>query len=127
MNVVLAIAVLTGLFMVSYEKVLEQAARSIGHVVPDSPAAKAGIQAGDKIVRLNGKDNPDWEDIVTKEIESAGRPMTVTHRTRRARLPVPLTPVLDEKEGVGVAGWEGQNEIQVGSVNRRLCRPRAPV
>ena len=46
--------------------------------MPDSPAAKAGIQAGDKIIRLNGKDNPDWEDIITTEIASVARPMTVS-------------------------------------------------
>src|SRR5262249_43542704 len=58
MNVVLAIAVLTGLYMVSYEKILNKDGAIVGHVKADSPAAKAGIQAGDKIVRLNGKDNP---------------------------------------------------------------------
>jgi regulator of sigma E protease len=116
MNVVLAIAVLTGLFMFSYEKVLNQGGAIVGHVAPDSPAAKAGVQVGDKIVRLDGKDNPEWEDIVTKEIESAERPMTVTIERAGRRFPLTLTPVLDDKEGVGSAGWEGQNEIQVGSV-----------
>ena len=106
MNVVLAIAVLTGLFMVSYEKVLNEGGAIVGHVQSDSPAAKAGIQAGDKIVRLNGKDNPDWEDIITKEIEGAQRTLTVTVERNGHQFPVSLTPVLDEKEGLGSAGWE---------------------
>src|ERR1700688_1652012 len=117
MNVVLAIAVLTGLFMVSYEKALNPGGAIIGHVQPDSPAAKAGILAGDKIVQLNGKDNPDWEEIITKEIEGAQRTLTVTVERNGRQFPVSLVPVLDDKEGVGSAGWEGQNEIQVGSVN----------
>ncbi len=117
MNVVLAVAVLTGLFMVSYEKVLNEGGAVVGHVQPDSPAAKAGILAGDKIVRLNGKDNPDWEEIFTREIEGARRNLTVTVERNGHQFPVSLTPVLDEKEGLGSAGWEGQNEIQVGSVN----------
>jgi regulator of sigma E protease len=116
MNVVLAIAVLTGLFMVSYERVLNAGGAVIGHVQPDSPAAKAGIQAGDKIVRLNGKDNPDWEEIVTKEIEGVQRTLTVTLERSGHQFPVSVTPVMDEKEGVGSAGWEGQDEIQVESV-----------
>jgi regulator of sigma E protease len=114
MNVVLAIAVLTGLFMVSYERVLNEGGAVVGHVQPDSPAAKAGIQAGDKIVRLNGKDNPDWEEIITKEIEGVDRTLTVTVDRNGQQFPVSLSPILDEKEGVGSAGWEGQNEIQVG-------------
>jgi regulator of sigma E protease len=117
MNVVLAVAVLTGLFMVSYEKVLNPGGAVVGHIQADSPAAKAGIEPGDKIVRLNGKDNPDWEDIFTKEIESAGQILTVTIERNGHQFPVSLTPVLDPKEGVGSAGWEGQNEIQVASVN----------
>src|ERR1051326_5699094 len=105
MNVVLAIAVLTGLFMFSYEKVLTEGGAVIGHVTPDSPAAKAGLQAGDKIVRLNGKDNPDWEEIITREIEGAQRSLTVTIERNGHRFPATVMPVLDEKEGVGSAGW----------------------
>jgi len=117
MNVVLAIAVLTGLFMFSgYEKVLNEGGAVIGHITPDSPAAKAGIQVGDKIVRLDGKENPDWEAIVTKEIESADRPMTVTIERAGRRFPLSVTPVLDPREGVGSAGWDGQNQIEVISL-----------
>jgi regulator of sigma E protease len=117
MNVVLAIGVLTGLYMVSYEKVLNKDGAVIGHVKADSPAANAGIVAGDKIIRLNGKDNPDWEEIVTKEIEGAGRTLTVTIERNGHQFPVSLSPVLDEKEGVGDAGWEGQDQIQIASVS----------
>jgi regulator of sigma E protease len=117
MNVVLAIAVLAGLYMVDYEKIIDQNGAVIGHVQPDTPAAKAGILPGDKIVRLNGKNNPDWEDIVTTEIESAERPLTVTIDRKGREFPVSVTPILDDKTGVGTAGWEGQNEIQVGAVS----------
>jgi regulator of sigma E protease len=117
MNVVLAVGVLTGLFMVSYEKDVDPAGTVIGHIVADSPAAKAGLQPGDKIVRLNGTNNPDWEEVYTKEIEGAGRNLSVTIERAGHQFPVSITPVFDEKSGVGSAGWEGQNEIQVSSVN----------
>src|SRR5215467_5004734 len=43
MNIVLAVGVLTGLFMVKYQKVADADMEAvIGHVMPDSPAAKAG-------------------------------------------------------------------------------------
>ena len=31
-----------------------------------------------------------------------------------------MTPVLDEKSGLGDAGWEGQNQIQVGAVSEGM-------
>ena len=120
MNIVLAIGVLTGLFMFSYEKIIDDKGAVVGHVMADSPAAKAGIQAGDKIVRLNGKNNPDWEDIITTEIESVARPITVSLERSGHVYSTSVTPVLDEKSGLGDAGWEGQNEIQVGAVTEGL-------
>jgi regulator of sigma E protease len=120
MNIVLAVAVLTGLFMVSYEKVIDDHGAVIGHVMPDSPAAKAGIQVGDKIVRLNGKDNPDWEDIVTTEWGSVGRPITVSLERAGHLYSTSVSPVLDDKTGLGDAGWEGQNVVQIGAVNQGM-------
>lgn len=120
MNIVLAVAVLTGLYMVSYEKIIDEGGAIVGHVMPDSAAAKAGIQPGDKIVRFNGKDNPDWEDLITAEITNVGRPMTVSVERNGRVFATSVTPVLDEKQGLGDAGWEGQNEIQVGAVSEDM-------
>ncbi len=120
MNIVLAVAVLTGLYMVRYERIIDDNGTVIGHVMPDSPAAKAGVQAGDKIVRLNGQDNPDWEDIVTTAVASVGRPMTVSYERQGHVFSASVTPVLDEKQGFGEAGWEGQNVIEVGDLTAGL-------
>src|SRR5207302_6209726 len=35
----------------------------IGYVEPNSPEAKLGIQAGDKIVEVNGKAVKSWQDV----------------------------------------------------------------
>jgi regulator of sigma E protease len=120
MNVVLAVAVLTGLYMVSYEKIIDDNGAVIGHIVSDSPAAKAGIVAGDKIVKLDGKVNPDWEDILTREIGRVDRPIAVTVDRAGHVFNTTVTPVLDEKSGMGDAGWEGENAIQVGSVSEGM-------
>jgi regulator of sigma E protease len=117
MNIVLAIAVLTGLYMVSYEKILDDQSALIGHIMPDSPAAKAGILPGDRIVRLNGQDNPTWEDIVTTEWGNVGRPMTVTIQRGGHLFTKSLVPVIDERTQLGDTGWEGQNQVQIGQVN----------
>jgi regulator of sigma E protease len=120
MNVVLAVAVLTGLYMVSYEKIIDDNGAVVGHVIADSPAAKAGIAAGDKIVKLDGTVNPDWEDILTREIERVDRPISVSVLRAGRVFDTTVTPVLDEKSGMGDAGWEGQNTIQVGSVTEGM-------
>ena len=36
---------------------------SIGEVSPDSPAAIAGLQAGDKIIEINGSETNSWEKV----------------------------------------------------------------
>src|SRR5271154_813515 len=68
MNILLAIGLLTGVYMVHYEylAVLDEPT-VIGWVSDDTPAAKAGIQAGDHIVRIDGVVNPTWEQVAARE------------------------------------------------------------
>jgi regulator of sigma E protease len=109
MNIVLAVCILTGMYMVrGYDKL---SAAEIGHVMPDSPAAKAGIQDGDRIVKLDGIDNPTWDDVEPREATSALRPMRLTIERNGRRFDTTVTPVFNEKLGGGYAGWDEHGEV----------------
>src|ERR1700758_4965396 len=71
MNILLAIVLLTVVFMVHYERpeFFDQPA-VIGWVMDKSPAAQAGIESGDRILRIDGEQNPTWEDVLLKLMES---------------------------------------------------------
>ena len=130
MNIVLAVALLTGIFMVRYPKALAgDGPATIGHIVADSPAAEAGLKEGDVIVRLDDKENPNWEDIAIKEISSANTAVSViVHRkaekgTETERFVV--TPRLDSRTGYGFAGWSEENETLVGGVSSGMGAEKA--
>src|SRR5437762_11517697 len=126
MNIVLAIGLLTGLYMVKFEKISDADMEAvIGHVVPDSPAAKAGIQDGDRIVRLDGQDNPNWEDVGLREVASAYRPMRLTIERNGTRFDTVVTPNLSERSGLGFAGWDERGQIQLGSVEKGMPADQA--
>jgi len=109
--------VLTGLYMVKYQRASDADLDPvIGHVAAESPAAKAGIQDGDHIVKLDNKLNPTWDDVIVKEYEGAYRPMHLTVDRGGKRLDLVLTPTLSEKSGVGYAGWDARGEIQLVEV-----------
>ena len=117
MNVVLAVALLTGLFMFKYEKLADADQPAvIGHVEHDSPAAKAGMQEGDRILRFDGKDNPNWEDVSLKEIAAAGKALDVVLERDGKRIETAVTPRLDDRSGMGFAGWAPRDRVQIGTV-----------
>jgi regulator of sigma E protease len=117
MNMVLAVSLLTGLYMVKFEKVSDADMEPlIGHVAADSPAAKAGIQDGDLIVKLEDHNNPTWEDVLEKEIAGAKRPMHLAIRRNGRTFTTTVTPILSETMGVGYAGWDARGQIQLGLI-----------
>src|SRR5258706_12920099 len=52
-NIVLAIGLLTGLFMLHYEKVPNPHSPVIGYVAVDGAAAKGGVHVGDQVVQVD--------------------------------------------------------------------------
>jgi regulator of sigma E protease len=126
MNVLLAVACLTGLYMFKYQRISEADMQAvIGHVMPDSPAAKAGIQDGDRIFRLDGKENPTWEDVGLKEVASAGQAMYLTIERGSRRFDTAVTPTISERSGVGFAGWDERGEVQLGPLTPGMPAEKA--
>ncbi|MGI9103354.1 MAG: RIP metalloprotease RseP [Terriglobales bacterium] len=105
-NVLLAIGLLTGVYMVRYEHpvYLDQPA-VIGWVLDNSPAAKADIQAGDRIIRIEGVQNPTWEDVLPKVVLSPGQPVHLAVLRGNQILEKTVVPTPTGPEQFGSPGW----------------------
>ena len=118
MNMVLAVAVLTGLYMVQVSRRSRTSDMQavIGHVMPDSPAAKAGIQdrRPDRETRRQ-EAIPTWEDVGLKEVASAYRPMhlTIERNGKRLRHDGDADAEREDRRGVSPDGTSA-GEIQIG-------------
>ncbi len=71
----------------------------VGQVLPDRPAALAGIQEGDTIVAVNGRPVQQWYDLLELLQSSAGEPLKVEVARGGSRLTLALTPYMDSIPG----------------------------
>ena len=85
-NLVLAVALFAALFMAGGGR----ATRVVDEVVPGTPAAAAGLRAGDEIVDIDGR-AVDADEIAQRIRESRGEELTLV--VERGRASVTLGPV----------------------------------
>jgi regulator of sigma E protease len=123
MNIMLAIALLTGVYMVHYEypAVLDQPA-VVGWVTPNTPADKAGIQRGDKIVRVEEIENPNWEQVDVKDALSPNQPLKFAIERDGKVVERELTPEPFGPNQYGAMGWVPQES----SVTLTTVEPGMP-
>jgi regulator of sigma E protease len=109
MNIMLAIALLTGVYMVHYERpqIFDQPA-VIGWVLDNSAAAKAGIEQGDRIVRIEGTHNPTWEDVFLKVMIGPKQPIDIAIQRGNDILEKQVTPDAEGSgfDAHGSMGWQ---------------------
>ena len=106
MNIMLAIVLLTTVYMVHYEyPAVYDESPVIGWVFKDMAAAKAGFEVGDRITRVDGIDNPTWEQVDLKEALSPGQPLDVTIERNGKSLSKTVTPEATGVDQIGFAGW----------------------
>jgi regulator of sigma E protease len=106
MNVLLAIFLLTTVNMVHYEypAVYDQPP-VIGWVVKDTAASRAGFEVGDRITRIDGVENPTWEQVYIKEALSPGQPLDVRVDRDGKTLDKTVVPEAAGVDEIGLAGW----------------------
>jgi regulator of sigma E protease len=106
MNILLAVALLTGVYMVRYEHpVFLDKPAVIGWVLEDSPAAKIGLQPGDRIVQLDGLHNPTWEQVLPKVVLNPNQPLNLVVQRGNELVQKSITPKPEGPEQYGDPGW----------------------
>lgn len=125
-NVILAVVLLAGLYAVHYERAayLDEPTRLEG-VVEDSPAALAGLEAGDVIVEIKGKPQPSWQDVEIETALGGTEPLPVTVMRNGERLEFVVQPELRGSRDIGYAGWYPYDPVVITEVEPGLPAARA--
>jgi regulator of sigma E protease len=106
MNILLAIVLLTTVYMVHYEyPAVYDEVPVIGWVAKDTPAAKAGIEIGDRITRIGDVQNPTWEQVDQEQALSPSQPLVVDIERNGQTLEKIVTPEPMGIDQIGYAGW----------------------
>ncbi len=79
-NFILALAMMTGLYMVHYERPQYLAGPAVTDYIPvNTPAASAGVQAGDTIVHYDTIENPTWEDVGIRSLLNLNQTVALSY------------------------------------------------
>ena len=126
MNIALAVLLLGGVYHFHHQKPAyqEEPAR-VGDVDADSPAAKAGIQAGDLIVRMDKIEKPKWEDVEIRVLTTINEAIPLEIERDGEMLQISVTPVAKGPNQIGDAGWYPSVPGRVDSVEPELPAAQA--
>ncbi|WP_227766612.1 RIP metalloprotease RseP [Zhaonella formicivorans] len=93
----------------------------VGRVVPGGAAELAGLQAGDRIIAINGEKTASWDELTAIIHKNPERKIEITVLRENKKMAFAVTPRLDPKHKVGLIGieraWEKQgflNSIMLG-------------
>src|SRR5262249_13525282 len=104
MNILLAVLLLTGVFKLHPEFAIDEPA-VVGSVKAGSPAAKIGVQPGDRIVKIDGVDNPTWEDVLSRDAISVNQRLHVVIQRGGTTFEGDVVPEPVTVNQTGSAGW----------------------
>lgn len=76
----------------------------VGQVLPDQPAARAGLEAGDRVTAIDGKAIGTWEEMVKIIHQSPEQELTMTvHRGEEIKI-FRVVPERDPESEIGLIG-----------------------
>ena len=116
-NALSAVLLLAVAFMIgTMVPVWQDQPPEIAWVDPSSPAAAAGLQAGDLVLAVDTKTVHTWRDLDLATRTSAGRTLSVRFRRAGVEQDVSLTPRSVTRFDLGYAGLAPPIPAEVGSV-----------
>ena len=128
MNILLAIFLLTTVYMVHFEyPVFRDQPAVIRGVKHDSPAAQAGLRPGDRIVKVDGIENPTWEQLQPRVWLSPNQPLTVTIQRGDQTFQKTIVPQAVTSSEVGSAGWFPEEPVIVDQIEPNTPAAKAGI
>ena len=128
MNILLAIGLLTGVYMFHYEyPVFWDKPAVITGVRHGSPADEVGLQAGDRISRIDGITNPTWEQVYYKIWLNPNQPVDLTIQRREQSFDKLVVPNAAGESQIGFAGWYADESIIVGEMEPSMPAAKAGI
>ncbi len=94
-NFILAIAVFAGIYIAFGSSTIPPV---VGEVLPETPAAEAGLQAGDRIVSIDNELIDSFDDVVQAVVLRSGEPLDFLLDREGERIPLVVTPRRTERE-----------------------------
>jgi regulator of sigma E protease len=102
MNILLAIALIAIVFMVGIDiPDLQDIPPVVGFVEAGSSGERAGVQPGDRVVRVNARDVDRWQDVGFEMMTSPGKDVALTLERDGARRDVVVVPAKVERYEFG--------------------------
>ena len=76
----------------------------LGEVIPEQPAAEAGLRANDRILAIDGTEVESWEEMAALIHENEGREITIRYQRNESINSLSITPVSSDEVDGGVIG-----------------------
>ena len=113
MNILLAICLLTGLYMYHHDfEAYLRVPVDLVTILPNSPAEQAGLQTGDRIIKVADVQNPTWQQFRNLEFISPNQPLDLTIQRGDTVLEKSVTPNAERaredwrhRRGASAGGW----------------------
>lgn len=116
-NVVLAVALIAGVFTQGFEvQALQQVPAVVGMVLEDSPAEAAGLRPGDRILSVAGEPVERWQDVAFEISVSPEKPLELRVERGGGVVDTVLTPEKVPRDEYGDAGVFPQIQLRVAKV-----------
>ena len=116
MNLIFALPLAAALLLYGQRQVISPNGIVAAQIIEGSPADEAGVEPGDKLLKLNGVELTTWNKFVEDIRASLYTPVTLTVERGGETLDITATPALNEEQGYLGLGLAAMVPAQVEKV-----------